>query len=104
MLLDDSGRVTRDVKSGSFVFRGNELTTLLRNRAEERYLLVESDPAFVGKRFERTVEETQVYTGYTGFSTYQIHTGTDTSQQLIYTANGQVSVTLSALPPPEKPK
>jgi hypothetical protein len=104
MMLDNAGAVTREIKSGAFVFRGNELTALLRSHAEERYLLVASDPDSLGKQFARITEQTQVYAGSTGTAIYEIHTGTDTNNQLIYTANGKVSVTLALLPPPQKPK
>ena len=104
MLLDGQGSMTREVKSDPFVFRGSQLTALLRNHADERYLLIASDPDSMGKQFARTLEETQVYTGSTGYGIYQIHTGTDTTQQMIYTANGNVSVTLAPLPAPQKPK
>lgn len=97
-LLDADGKVLRTIPREKFVFRGNALTILFRSHPDEHYLLVSSDPNELGKTFERTQEATQVYTGSTGFGTYQIHTGTDTTNQYIYTANGNVSVTLMPIP------
>jgi len=103
-LLDGNGNKLREIARQNFVFRGSDLTTLFRNHPEERYLLVWSDPDGLGKTFELTKEATQVYTGSTGFSTYQIHTGTDTTSQYIYTANGNVTITLVPIPAPDPKK
>lgn len=96
MLLDEQGAVMREIKSDSLVFRGNALTALLRNRPGERYLVIASDANTLGKRFERTTEQTQVNFG----GSYEIHTGTDTTQHLVYSANGTVAVTLALIPAP----
>jgi hypothetical protein len=102
VLLDSEGSSVREIQPDQFMFRGDNLTTLFRNHPGEHYLLVGSDPAALGKTFQQTKEQTQVSTMSTGFVTFQMHTGTDTTNNMIYTANGQLSVTLALIPPPEK--
>jgi hypothetical protein len=100
MMLGSDGAVKREFSGSAIEFRGDGLSVIFRNHADETYLVVASDPAVAGKTNSRIVEATQVYTGSTGFATYQIHTGTDMNQDYMLAHNGRVAITLT---PIEKP-
>lgn len=101
MMLGGDGAVKREFAGSAIEFRGNGLGVMIRSHADETYLVVTSDPAVAGQTNSRIVEATQVYTGYSGYGTYQVHTGTDTNESYILAHNGRVAVTLT---PIEKPK
>jgi hypothetical protein len=101
MMLGGDGAVKREFSGSAIEFRGSGLGVMIRNHADETYLVIASDPAVAGHTNSRIVEATQVYTGSTGYGTYQVHTGTDTNEAYTLAHNGRVAVTLT---PIEKPK
>ncbi len=96
-LLDAQGGVAREIADDALLFRGGAFGTLFRLRPEDRYLLVTSDPARVGKRFMRTattLNSAMVYTG-TGFSTY--HTGADHTSDYTFSHTGTLDIRVEPL-------
>jgi hypothetical protein len=101
LMLGGDGAVKREFSGSAIEFRGNGLGVMIRSHADETYLVVASDPTVAGQTNSRIVEATQVYTGSTGYGTYQVHTGTDTNENYTMAHNGRVAITLT---PIEKPK
>lgn len=98
MLLDASGRVTREIGPDAFMFRPLGLSALVRLRPEDATLVVTSDPAAAGKRMSRI--RTQVQTMVLSAPPmiyYAQDTGSDTRQELMLAHNGRVSVTFRLL-------
>ncbi|MBI3676191.1 MAG: hypothetical protein HY243_06200 [Proteobacteria bacterium] len=99
MLLASDGSLRRDYAGQAAEFRSTGLSVIVRSHVGEAYLVVASDPAMVGKTTDRILEATQVTTGSTGYATYQIHTGSEATNTYVFAHNGEVSVTLTPLPP-----
>ena len=93
-VLDAQGAVLHELPASGFLFRGTNLTSLYRSHAGERYLLVESDPANVGKPLQRLKENVQVTAVSTGYVYVEIHTGTDVASTATWSHNGQISVSV----------
>ena len=93
-VLDAQGAMVHELPASSFLFRGTNLTSLYRSHAGERYLLVESDPANVGKPLQRVKESVQVNTFAVGYAYVEIHTGTDVASAATWSHNGQISVSV----------
>jgi len=93
-VLDAQGAVLHELPTSSFLFRGTNLTSLYRSHAGERYLLVQSDPANVGKPLQRLKENVQVNAVGTGYVYVEIHTGTDVASTATWSHNGQISVSV----------
>ena len=101
-ILDAQGTMVHELPASAFLFRGSNLTALYRSHSGERYLLVESDPASVGKplqRLKENVQSTYVSTGYVSFTVY---TGTDLSTSTTWSHNGKLSVSVVADKPVKK--
>ena len=94
--------LVRHLPASSFLFRGTNLTSLYRSHAGERYLLVESDPANVGKPLQRVKENVQVNTFAVGYAYVEIHTGTDVASAATWSHNGQISVSVVRDKPAKK--
>lgn len=98
-ILDEQGAELRRLPTGSFLFRGPNLTALFRSHIGDRYLLVTSDLSNVGKPLRRSQESVQIYTASSGFT---IHTGTDVSSEATWSLNGQVAVSVVGNKPKAK--
>lgn len=101
-VLDAQGAVLHELPTSSFLFRGTNLTSLYRSHAGERYLIVESDPANVGKPLQRLKENVQVNAVATGYVYVEIHTGTDVASTATWSHNGQISVSVVRDKPAKK--
>jgi hypothetical protein len=101
-VLDAQGAMVHELPASSFLFRGSNLTSLYRSHAGEHYLLVESDPANVGKPLQRVKENVQVTTASAGYVYFEIHTGTDVANTATWSHNGQISVSVVRDKPAKK--
>ena len=96
-LLDAQGGETRTVPRASFVQRGQELTSTLRVRPGERYLVVASDPATVGQQSRDITSATQ--TQAVGYPLLvQVNTGSEEVTSTRYAHNGTIRVAARPLP------
>lgn len=99
VLLNDQGLPLRELERDKFLFRGNELSVLFRQHADDRYILVASDPSAVGKSFVQVSETTSSQTMGTGTAAgpvyFTVYTGTDVSGEYIYAHTGAVTVTIA---------
>jgi len=99
LMLDDRGKVLRELPRDSFQFHGSSLYAGVRIRPLERYLIVASDPLSIGKQESQitgAIQSNYISTGIVGFI---VVTGSETTNQLTYAHNGKVTVTLKKLVP-----
>ena len=101
LLLDEHGRVLRERARDTFVFKGTALYSGVRAHPEERYLVVESDPASVGQEVPHIAGQVQQTIASTGFVTIVIYSGSEQKRSLVYAHNGKVSVSAQRLPKAE---
>jgi hypothetical protein len=99
MILDAQGKVLRERDQDAFTFRGAALSAGLRTYPGDRYLLVTSDPASVGRQVSQISSTTHSTALATGNGAIFIGTGADTSQIFTYAHNGALVVSVRALPP-----
>jgi len=99
LVLDAQGATIREIPKDSFTFHGAVLHAAIRAHADERYLIVASDPASVGQTVSQLSEATQstLLCGPMLCSAY--HSGSETSNTLTFAHNG--SITVSAQPVPK---
>jgi hypothetical protein len=97
-LLDAQGSKRRDIGRDNFTFHGSCLYVGLRVHADERYLLVTSDPETVGKQVQQISEQTRATLITAGVLSMQYHSGSDTTSTLTYALNGTITVTAQPLP------
>ena len=102
LLLDQQQAIVREVARDGFRFHGASLYVGIRLHANERYLVVTSDPAMVGAHVSQIVESTStsgasvVVPG--GIAFYQIHMGADANLDFVYSHNGTVVVAAQPMP------
>jgi hypothetical protein len=98
-LLDEKGKVVREIPRDDFMFRGGALTALIRAHAAERYLVVASDPQEVGHNETTVVGATQQQMMSSGTAMFMIYTGSETKSDLTYSHGGTVKVVAQAPTP-----
>ena len=101
-ILDAQGTPVRDLPVTGFMFRGDAFTTLYRSHPGERYLLVTSDPATVGKSLQQLHETVQHTYISTGTAIVVINTGSDVASDTTWAHNGHIYVTVVSDKPPKK--
>lgn len=102
MMVDENGRVMREVPRDVFVFHGPALYLGLRARQGERYLVVASDPKVVGQQVSHIQSATQsntygAVTSAGGFYV-NINTGSETTNDYTYAHNGSIVVAATPVP------
>lgn len=99
VLLNAQGLPLRELERDKFLFRGNELSVLFRQHADDRYILVASDPSVVGKSFVQVSETTSSQTMGTGTAAgpvyFTVYSGKDVSGEYVYAHTGAVTVTIT---------
>jgi len=102
MMLDETGRAMREVSREIFVFHGPALYLGLRVRAGERYLVVASDPKFVGQGVSHIQSATMSNTIGTataaGAIYVNVNTGSETLMDYTYAHNGSITVAATPVP------
>ena len=102
LMLDDGGRPMREVSRDIFVFHGPALYLGLRVRAGERYLVVASDPKFVGQQVSHIQSATQSNTigaaTTAGAIFVNVNTGSETTSDYTYAHNGSITVAATPVP------
>lgn len=97
VLLDAAGRQVREIDRGSFLFRGEKLTTQFWAHPDERYLVVASDPDGVGKQVNRLESQANSTVIAMPGGVLYLGIGNDQRVNLTYSYGGVV--TLLARPP-----
>ena len=101
VLLDADGRVLRERSRDTFLFHGPALYTALRAHPEERYLVVASDPATVGRKVSYVAGSVQQNMAPAGPVIFLYYTGNEQTNSLVYAHNGKVTVSAQPLPKAE---
>jgi hypothetical protein len=97
-LLDDAGKVLREVGRNSFMFHGTALSVTLRTHPGERYLIVSSDPNSVGQATSRVIDGVSVSTGQAGRYFYTTHAGYEAELTSVNSHNGIITVSAQPVP------
>ena len=102
MMLDESGQSMREISRDTFVFHGPALYLGLRVRAGERYIVVASDPKFVGKQVSHiqsaTMSNTFGAATASGAVFVNVNTGAETATDYTYAHNGSITVAATPVP------
>ena len=99
LLLGGDGSVMRSTSHADFVFRGEQLSALLRSHPGEAYLVVTSDGEVLGKEVTRVIESVQVTAAPMPYGGAFIwHSGNDATHRMVLSVAGQVEVTVTPFP------
>jgi hypothetical protein len=98
MMLDFMGGLLREVSNDSFTFRGTGLAIALRVRADERYLVVASDPESVGQEVSMIRSATMTTVVTTGYAYVPINTGSESEISHTFAHNGSIIVAATPIP------
>lgn len=93
VLLDAAGRPLRTVLRDQAQFRGGSLTLFTRVHADERYVVVASEPQGIGELGQRIQSSLSV----TATSVVTVYSGAETANTYTNAHNGQVTVSLRPL-------
>jgi pimeloyl-ACP methyl ester carboxylesterase len=98
LLYGSDGSLKREFSRRQIVFRGSALSVIFRGHADERYLVVASDPAAVGHQLSQVRDVTQgtMMAAYPFY--FYVYSGTDATLKNILSQNGRVTVSLRPLP------
>jgi hypothetical protein len=95
---DGQGAVLREVGRDSFLFNGTSLQAQLRQREGERYLVIASDGASVGKTVEQ-IKASVVTSGVmVGAAYVPVNSGVEGKSELVFAHNGEVTTTVVPMP------
>lgn len=97
-MRDANGAVLRDVARDMFMFNGNALQVQLRLREGERFVVVLSDPATVGKSVTNIASSTSTTVVPAGPVFIPVTSGGESSSKLTFAHNGEVTVTVGPIP------
>ncbi len=97
-MRDANGGVLRDVARDMFLFNGNALQIQLRLRDGERFVVVLSDPATVGKSVTNIASSTSTTVVPAGPVFIPVTTGGESSSKLTFAHNGEVTVIVGPIP------
>ena len=101
VLLDANGAVLRHIAHDKFTFRGTTLNTAFHPQSGETYLLVASDPEFVGQQSSGIVASTQTAAAATGTGGFFVMTmGREQTQSITRAHSGIISVSAEPMPNP----
>ena len=102
LILDEKGNLLRQIPHKDFIYRGDELTVLLRTHGKERYLVAASDPLVVGSEESRimdSISAVPVMVATPGFvMAANRYSGAEGTQTLTYSHTGRLHVVASAIP------
>lgn len=97
-ILDANGTVTRERPRDVFMFHGATLQAGMRVYPGDRYLVVMSDPATVGKRVSQIIASTQSTMVPMGSGMFVMNTGSERGHSAVFAHNGELSVRAQPLP------
>jgi hypothetical protein len=99
LFLDSDGKVMRETSHADFVFRGEQLSALLRSHPGETYLALTSDSDVLGKEITRVVEATQMTAApVAGGGTFLWYSGTDTTNRMVLSVAGRAEIIITPFP------
>ncbi|HVJ54292.1 MAG TPA: hypothetical protein VM689_17640 [Aliidongia sp.] len=92
-LLDAAGKPVRELRAPDFIYRGNGASVLVRLHAEERFVLIASDPTLVGQKQSRITESMDYH--FARLATWT--TGNENQNDYVFSHAGTVVVKLSTV-------
>jgi hypothetical protein len=99
VLLDEQGKVLREVPRDDFMFHGVALYAGLRAAPAERYLIVASDAPTVGQQVSHIIGESRATPMPVGIGALVIiNSGSERQQVITYAHNGRVTVAAQPMP------
>ncbi|MCX7381780.1 MAG: MalM family protein [Alphaproteobacteria bacterium] len=98
-VLDDAGRVVREIGADSFLFRGGMLATLLRLRPDDAAIVVASFPPVIGRDVNRIQSRVQVNSAVVGNGVFVWTSGSEAAAHHTLAHNGRIRIELYKLPP-----
>jgi hypothetical protein len=98
LVLDARGAVLRERGRDDFAFRGTRLEAGLRAYPGDRFLVVASDPASVGRRDTQVVGQIQSTPVCSMYGCFYVNTGAERSGAYVYAHNGRVVVAAEPMP------
>lgn len=98
MLLDEKGKLLREVDKDHFLFRAGALTALLRARPGERYLVTASDEANVGDEISQVSGQEKANYMSNGLVSITYYTTSEQTANLTYSYGGTVEVSATPVP------
>lgn len=97
LLYGANGTLEREFAGREIVFRGGDLSVIFRSHHRDRYLVVASDPAAIGRK----VSHVQDATGAIPVAAYPyyftLHSGTDATVSRTLSENGHITISLDPL-------
>lgn len=98
LLYGSDGLLKRQFARKQIFFRGNALSVIFRSHADERYIVVASDPAAVGQKLSRVQDATRstVVAAYPVM--FNMYTGAEATMKNILSENGRVTISLQPIP------
>lgn len=91
-VLDARGQVTRTFASPEYFYRGPVYSVQFKPREGDAFVMVTSDPARVGRRYDAINVGTNTTTVYTGFGAANFTTGVEASTSRVFSHEGTVQV------------
>jgi hypothetical protein len=101
VLLDENGKPTREMPHDRFMFRGSSLQLGIRPRQNERYLLVASDPNYVGLETSGIVGNVQQTMAGGPSAYFMVSTGQETLHRVTRAHGGTIIISAELLPKAE---
>ncbi|MBA2587765.1 MAG: hypothetical protein H0U98_03975 [Alphaproteobacteria bacterium] len=99
LLLAGDGTVMRSTSHADFIFRGEQLSALVRSHPGEAYLVVTSDTEVLGREVARITESVQVTAAVMPYGGAFIwHSGLDTTHRMTLSPAGHIEVTVAPFP------
>ena len=98
-VLDAEGKVIRAFRADEYMFRGPVYSVQFRPSEGDRYILVTSNNANVGKRYDSILVGVAAHTIYSGNGySSNYYTGVDEDQQRVFSYEGSVVATVYSDP------
>jgi len=101
-LLDGQGRTLREIPRSAFNFHGSDIYAAVRSHADERFLVVFSDPGTVGQAesqiHEGVQQNTVVVAAPGGSVAFTAFSGIDQTVGFNYAYNGRLTISADPFP------
>lgn len=91
-ILDSQGQVTREFSTTDYFYRGPVYSVQFRPRPGDAYVVVSSDPARVGQRYDSINVGTNTTTVYTGYGAANVTTGVEAHNSRAFSYEGLAQV------------
>ncbi len=99
LLLDGSGKIMRSTTHADFVFRGEQLSALLRSHPGEAFLALTSDSDVLGREISRVVEAVHQSVGaLPNGGAFVWYSGSDNTNRMVLSVAGRAEITITPFP------